>query len=126
MFKFTFVFSGQEGVYGFALGFCEVCILVELVGLPAFKQGCLVVGVLCEQGIQGVVFEAVHAQFEGFFDSLDGAGLCDEGEELLCGLVFFLHLSFSFLPWHGEKAVIGWRWCGVNRRGPEIFCFREK
>lgn len=61
VFKFAFVFAGQEGVYGVALGFCEVGLLVVLVGLPVFEKGCLVVGVLCEQGIQGVVFEAVHA-----------------------------------------------------------------
>lgn len=61
VFKFAFVFAGQEGVYDFTLGFCEVGVLVALVGLPVFEKGCLVVGVLFEKGVQGVVFEAVHA-----------------------------------------------------------------
>lgn len=61
MFKFAFVFAGQEGVYDFTLGFCEVGVLVALVGLAVFEEGCLVVGVLCEKGVEGVVFEAVHA-----------------------------------------------------------------
>ncbi len=36
-------------------------VLVALVGLSLFEKGCLVVCVLCEKGVQGVVFEAVHA-----------------------------------------------------------------
>ncbi len=61
MFKFAFVFAGQEGVYDFTLGFCEVGVLVALVGLAVFEEGCLVVCVLFEKGVEGVVFEAVHA-----------------------------------------------------------------
>lgn len=60
VFKFAFVFAGQEGVYDFTLGFCEVGVLVALVGLEVFEEGCLVVCVLCEKGVQCVVFEAVH------------------------------------------------------------------
>ena len=37
-------------------------------------------------------------KFECFFYALDGAGFGDDGEELLCDLVFFLHLLGSFLP----------------------------
>ena len=60
VFKFAFIFAGQEGVYDFTLGFCEVGVLVALVGLAVFEEGCLVVCVLCEKGVEGVVFEAVH------------------------------------------------------------------
>lgn len=61
MLKFAFVFAGQKCVYDVALGFCEVGVLVVLVGLLVFEKGCLVVGILCEKGVQSVVFEAVHA-----------------------------------------------------------------
>ena len=61
MFKFVFVFSGQEPLYDVSLGFREVGVLIEFVGLPVFDQGYLVVAILCEKEVQGVVFQAVHA-----------------------------------------------------------------
>lgn len=58
--KFAFIFAGQESVYDVALGFSEICVLVELVGLPIFAQGRLIVVILGEKGIEGIVFQAVH------------------------------------------------------------------